>query len=58
MEQITTVGVSIVSDGPTELDRELLQLIAGGLPKGGWASESQSTMADSVSLLPKGGWEA
>ena len=34
--------------GPVELQPHQLALVAGGLPKGGWAIAQE--------LLPKGGW--
>ena len=36
---------------PQPLDPNVFQFVSGGLPRGGWQSESTSS-----TMLPRGGW--
>jgi hypothetical protein len=42
--------------GPTLIDPQLLKLIAGGAPKGGWCVSPLSEPAPAELCAPKGGW--
>ena len=43
--------------GPTLIDPQLLKLIAGGAPKGGWVVTPLSEpVTTDAAMAPKGGW--
>lgn len=42
--------------GPTLIDPQLLKLIAGGAPKGGWTVSPLSAPTTTETSAPKGGW--
>ena len=42
--------------GPTLIDPQLLKLIVGGAPKGGWNVSPLSTSVTTDGQAPKGGW--
>jgi hypothetical protein len=44
------------SAGPTVIQPHLLKLIAGGSPKGGWATTPLSVPETTDAASPKGGW--
>ncbi|HZF80571.1 MAG TPA: hypothetical protein VEZ89_12360 [Rubrivivax sp.] len=42
--------------GPIPIDPQLLKLVAGGAPKGGWYVSPLSTPDTTDTSAPKGGW--
>lgn len=47
-----TERVQRPAQGPVAISPELLKLVAGGSPKGGWGTDPSAAAIDS----PKGGW--
>lgn len=58
MEQVTTSFPSSLSAGPVELDVSMLQVVAGGLPKGTWSEADVQGLPKGtwIESLPKGTW--